>query len=230
MTLASGNIASAAGASDSARGAGADSSAGGTASSSATAVAGSSPSQDKSVDFLQSTQAGCQPSTTTTSNVLLGKDQRLQARSNHRHGWGAEDTSDVDQSRLGRRLLLRFSSRCLFSGSSGQLRAPLSNRGLALQLRQELFYGGGWAITTPSWLPHCVPIAIVTLLNGVGKRHLLQARKLHRQHTRSRHKYSTTLFKTAYLLGCGLRDLKILGHALAGHIARLPWRRGQASL
>jgi hypothetical protein len=86
--------------------AGADSSAGGAASSPATSAAGSSPSQDKSVDFLQSTQAGCQSSTTTTSNVLLGKNQHLQARPDHRHGWGAEDTSNVDQSRLGRRLLL----------------------------------------------------------------------------------------------------------------------------
>jgi hypothetical protein len=34
----------------------------------------------------------------------------------------------------------------------------------------------------------------------------------------------------AYLLGCGLRDLKLLGHALAGHVARLPWRRRQTSL
>jgi hypothetical protein len=85
-----------AGASDSAWGAGADSSAGGAASSSATVVAGSSPSQDWSVDFLQSIQAGCQPSTTTTSNVLLGEDQHLQARSDHRHGWSAKDTGDVD--------------------------------------------------------------------------------------------------------------------------------------
>jgi hypothetical protein len=193
-------------------------------------VAGSSPSQDKSVDFLQSTQAGCQLSTTTTSNVLLGKDQYLQARPDHRHGWGAEDTGDVDQSRLGKRLLLRFSSRSLFSGSSGRLCAPLSNWGLVLQLCQKLFYGGGWAATTPSWLPHCVPIAFVSLLNGVGRRHLLQSRELRRQHTRSRHEYSTTLVKTSYLLGRGLRDLQLLGHALAGHIAWLPWRRGQASL
>jgi hypothetical protein len=34
----------------------------------------------------------------------------------------------------------------------------------------------------------------------------------------------------AYLLGCGLSDLQLLGHVLAGHIARLPWRRGQTSL
>jgi hypothetical protein len=98
-------------------------------SSSSTSAAGSSPSQDKSVDFLQSTQTDCQPSTTTTSNVLLGKDQYLQARPDHRHGWGAEDTGNVDQSCLGRCLLLRLSSRCLFSGSSGRFYAPLSHRG-----------------------------------------------------------------------------------------------------
>jgi hypothetical protein len=162
--------------------------------------------------------------------VLLGKDQHLQARPDYRHSWGAEDTGNVDQTRLGRRLLLRLSSRCLFSGSSGRLCAPLSNRGQARHLCQEFLHGGGWATTTPSWLAHRIPIAFVTLLNGVRGRHLLQARELHCQHTTSRHKYSTTLFKMAYLLGRGLRDLQLLGHALAGHVARLPWRRGQASL
>jgi hypothetical protein len=46
-----------------------DSSAGGAASSSATAVEGSSPSQDRFVDFLQSTQIGCQSGSTTTSST-----------------------------------------------------------------------------------------------------------------------------------------------------------------
>jgi hypothetical protein len=82
----------------------------------------------------------------------------------------------------------------------------------------------------PSRLPHGVPIAFVALLNGLGRWHLLQARKLRRQHTNSRHEYSATLVKTAYLLRCGLSDLHLLGHALAGHIARPPWRRGQTSL
>jgi hypothetical protein len=135
---------------------------------------------------------------TTTSNVLLGKYQRLQARPDHRHGWGAEDTGNVDQSCLGRRLLPRLSSRRLFSGSGVRLCAPLSNWGLALQLHQELFYGGGWATTAPSWLPHCVPIAFVTLLNGFGRWHLLQSRELRRQYTTSRHKYSTALLLTVY--------------------------------
>jgi hypothetical protein len=71
------------------------------------------------------------------SNVLLGKDQHLQARPDYCHGWGAEDTGNVDQSCLSRHLLLRLSSRCLFSGSSGWFCAPLSNRGLGRQLRQS---------------------------------------------------------------------------------------------
>jgi hypothetical protein len=176
---------------------------------------------------MQGIQAGRQPSMTTTSNILLEKDQHLQARPNDRHGWGAEDTGDVDQSCLGWRLFLRLSSHCLFSSSSGGFCAPLSNRGLALHLRQKFLYGGGWATTTPSRLPHGVPIAFDTLFNRVKKRHLLQSRVLRRQHTRSRHEYPTTLVKAAYLLGCGLRDLQLLGHALASHIVRPPRWRGK---
>jgi hypothetical protein len=51
--LASGNVVSVPAASGSACGAGVDSSAGSATSSSATTVEGSSPSQDRSVDFLQ---------------------------------------------------------------------------------------------------------------------------------------------------------------------------------
>jgi hypothetical protein len=54
--LASGNVASTVGASDSSWGAGVDSSGAGANSSSATTALGSSSSQVKSVDFLQSTQ------------------------------------------------------------------------------------------------------------------------------------------------------------------------------
>jgi hypothetical protein len=87
--------------------------------------------------------------------VLLGKNQHLQARPDYRHGWGAEDTGDVNKSRLGRRLLLRLCGRCLFSSSSGGFCAPLSNRRLALHLRQKLFDSGGWATTTSSFPPPC---------------------------------------------------------------------------
>jgi hypothetical protein len=62
------------------------------------------------------------------------------------------------------------------------------------------------------------------------KAEFLQAMEFHRQHITSRHKYSTTLLKESYLLRCGLHDLKLLGHALAGHVARPPWRRRQTSL
>jgi hypothetical protein len=53
--LASGSVVSMTGATVSARERGVDSSVAGVESSSATTVLGSSPSQDKSVDFLQST-------------------------------------------------------------------------------------------------------------------------------------------------------------------------------
>jgi hypothetical protein len=115
--------------------------------------------------------------------VLLGENQHLQARPDHRHGWGDEDTGVIDQSRLGRRLFLHLCGRCLFSRSRSGFCAPLSNRGLALHLRQELFYSGGWAATTVSCLPHRVPDAFVALLHGLGRWHLLQARKARRQHT-----------------------------------------------
>jgi hypothetical protein len=48
-------------------------------------------------------------------------------------------------------------------------------------LRQNLFNSGGWAATT-SCLPHRVPDAFVALFNRLGRRHLLQARKLRHQH------------------------------------------------
>jgi hypothetical protein len=60
-------------------GAGADSSAGGATSSSATAVEGSSPCQDRSVDFLQKHIQLVVSQTRLLQQVLLGKMQYLQA-------------------------------------------------------------------------------------------------------------------------------------------------------
>jgi hypothetical protein len=71
--LASGNAASTAGALDSACGAGADSSAAGADSSSASAASGSSPSQVKSVDFLQSTQLVVNPVRLPSQMYYSGK-------------------------------------------------------------------------------------------------------------------------------------------------------------
>jgi hypothetical protein len=58
---------------------GSDSSAGGAASSSATAVEGSSPSQDRSVDFLQKYTKLVVNQARLLHQVLLGKMQHLQA-------------------------------------------------------------------------------------------------------------------------------------------------------
>jgi hypothetical protein len=62
------------------------------ASSSATAVEGSSPSQDRFVDFLQSTQVRCQSSSTTTSattreDPTLTSLTGIPSRSGHRGCW-----------------------------------------------------------------------------------------------------------------------------------------------
>jgi hypothetical protein len=82
--------------------------------------------------------------------------------------------------------LLRFYGYHFFSSGSCELRALLTSRGLAFHLRQEFFNSGGWA-TTPSDLPHRIPLAFVALINRLRRRHLLQATKLSRQHINSRH-------------------------------------------
>jgi hypothetical protein len=69
-----------------------DSSAGGAVSSSATAVEGSSPSQDRSVDFMQKYTVGCQSSSTTTPSTTregsaLTSLTGLSSRSGHRVCW-----------------------------------------------------------------------------------------------------------------------------------------------
>jgi hypothetical protein len=93
----------------SAWGRGVDTSAAGVEASSATAALGSSPSQDKSVDFLHKYTIGCQPSTTTNLHVLLGKDFHLQARPDNSHGRGAKYAGDIDKPGFGGRLFFGFS-------------------------------------------------------------------------------------------------------------------------
>jgi hypothetical protein len=105
-TLASGSDVSAAGGSGTTWGAGMDSSAGG-ATSSATAEEGSSPSQDKFVDFLQKHTQLVVSQHRLLQQVLLAKMQYLQVRPDYCHGLGAKDAGDIDQSTLGGRLLLR---------------------------------------------------------------------------------------------------------------------------
>jgi hypothetical protein len=203
-----------------------DSSAGDAASFSATAAGGSSPSQDRSVDFLQSTQAGCQSSMTTTSSTTredstLTGLTGLPSRSGRRGCWRCLPVPPRQAPPPAPLLPLPLQQ---------QWRAPRppEQQGLALHLRQEFFDSGGWA-TTPSGLPHRVPLAFIALINGLRRRQLLQARKPLHQQVNSRHQYSTTLLGMAYLLGHGLCDLQLFGHTFAGRVAWPPWRRGQAS-
>jgi hypothetical protein len=110
----------------------------------------------------------------------------------------------VYQPSLGRCLFLCLCDRCLLRGDGSRcsallrscghhfsngggcrLHAPSRSRGLALQLHQKLFNSGGWA-TTPSGFPHRVTHVLVALVNGLRRRHLLQARKINRQQVNSR--------------------------------------------
>jgi hypothetical protein len=173
--LASGGVATTASATVSAWGRGADSSAAGAESSSATAALGSSSSQDKSVDFLHSTQ-------------LVVNQVRLP---NHMYYSGKIFTykldrkyaGDADKSSFSRRLFFGFSSRWLFSSSCCRWLSPaLSN----WRLRHSFCHGGGWAEAPLSRLPHSLPVAFVPLVYGVGRRNLLQAIEFCCQHTQHR--------------------------------------------
>jgi hypothetical protein len=105
--------------------------------------------------------------------------------------------------------LLRSCGHHLFDGGGCGFGALLMSRGLALQLRYELLNSGGWA-TTPSWLPHCIPLAFVALISGLRWRHFLQAKEAWSSANELDRRvldYSTTLLKMTYLFRRGLRDL-----------------------
>jgi hypothetical protein len=145
---------------------------------------------------------GCQPSSTTKSNVVLRKDLHLQARPDYCHGRGAKDAGDVDQSSLSRRLLVGRSSRWLICNSHGRFSTPHSNWGLARQLRHKFFYGGGWAAAGSSRLSHRIPISFVPLFYGVGRWNLLQATEFRRRHTQ--HRDTSTRLPSSWSLPLGM--------------------------
>jgi hypothetical protein len=116
--IASGSGASVAGGSGTAWGAGVDSSAGG-ATSSATADEGSSPSQDRSVDFLQKHTQLVVSQPRLLQQVLLVKLEYLQVRPDYCHGRCTNDAGDVNQPTLGGCLLRRPCVYCLLHGSGG---------------------------------------------------------------------------------------------------------------
>jgi hypothetical protein len=115
---------------------------------------------------------GCQPSTTTNLHVLLEKDLHLQARADNSHGRGAKYAGDVDKPSFNGHLFFGFSCRWLFSSRGCDwLRPALSNR----RLRLDFCHDRGWAAASFSRLSHCLPVAFVPLVYGVGRRNLLQA-------------------------------------------------------
>jgi hypothetical protein len=143
--LSFGSEASTTSATISAWGRGADSSAAGTDASSGTAALGSSSSQDKSVNFLHSTQLVVNQVRLPTYMYYSGKLFTYNC-----HGRGAKYAGDVDKSSFSGRFFFGFSSHWLFSGRShAWLRPALNN----YRLRFDFCHGGGWAAASFSWLP-----------------------------------------------------------------------------
>jgi hypothetical protein len=166
---------------------------------------GSSPSQDKSVDFLHNTKIGGQPSKITKLQVLLEKGFHLQARSDDSHGRSAKYASDVYKPGFGGCLFFSLSHYWFFDTSSrAQFRPPLYGRHLRLDnscrppchLRHQLLYSGGWTAASFSRLAHRPPVISFPLINGVKGWNLL--RELRTQaptYTILQDKYSTILLE-----------------------------------
>jgi hypothetical protein len=94
---------------------------------------------------------GCQSSTTTKLNVLLGKDLHLQARPDYCHDWGAKDAGDVEQSSLSRRLL-RDGNGWVWVGCSKITPTPTPVK----EIHTRTHHAKGWIFTptpTPSGHP-----------------------------------------------------------------------------
>jgi hypothetical protein len=176
-----------------------DSSAGGAASSSAPAVEGSSPSQDRSVDFLQSTQVSCQSSSTTISSTTregsaLTSLTGLSSRSGRRGCW---QCPPVQPRRAPPSAPLRplplLQQRQPVQRPLALLRLPLLQRQWLRALCSLEEQGAGapsalralqqWGLGYDS---QRVPPPCPTRLRRLRRRHLLQARKLSHQQVNSR--------------------------------------------
>jgi hypothetical protein len=86
---------------------------------------GSTPSQDRSVDFLQKHTQLVVSQPRLLQQVLLAKMRYLQVRPDYCHGRGTKDAGDIDQSTLGGRLLLRPCGYRLLCSNGGRRSALL---------------------------------------------------------------------------------------------------------
>jgi hypothetical protein len=182
-----------------------DSSAAGAEPSLAAAVLGSSPSQDKSVDFLHGTILVVKKVRLPSYKYYSGKNFHLQARPDDSHGRRAKDAGDIYKPGFSGRLLFSLSYCRLFSTSRrAWLRLVLRGRRLRLDNtsrplchpRHEFFIGGGWTAASLGRPAHCVPVLSFPLVNRVRRGDLLrQVRSQSSAYKILQIKYSTTLLE-----------------------------------
>jgi hypothetical protein len=199
-------------------------------SSSAPAVLGSSSSQVKSVDFLQSTQ-------------LVVNQVQLP---NHTYYSGKIFTYRLDRTTVtvGAPRMLAMSTSPASAGASSSASVAVGSSATATAGSVLPSATGGWHVscaTSSSTVGaglRLAPAGSPTVSQSpsspwsTGSEGGISCKQ--RNFVVSMHNIEKQVLdyatQGAYLLGCGLRDLKLLGHTLAGHVARLPWRRRQTSL
>jgi hypothetical protein len=168
-------------------------------------VLGSSPSQDKSVDFQHSTKSVVNKIRLPSYKYYSGKVFHLQARPNDSHGRSAKYAGDVYKLGFGGCLFFSLSRYWFFSTSSrARFRPPLHGRRLRIDnssrplchLRHQFFYGGGWSAVSLSRLAHRLPIISFPLINRVRGWNILRELRIQASaYTILQDKYSTTLLE-----------------------------------
>jgi hypothetical protein len=166
-------------------------------------VPGSSPSQDKSIDFLHSTKLVVNRVRLPSYKYYLGKVFTYKLdRTTFTVGAPCMYAGDVYKPGFGGRLFFSLSRYRFFSTSShARFRSALHVRRLRLDnssrplchLRHKFFYSGGWATASLSRLAHRLLVVSFPLFNGVGWWNLL--RELRIQLSVIQDKYSTTLLE-----------------------------------
>jgi hypothetical protein len=155
-------------------------------SSSPAAAPGSSPSHDRSVDFLHKHNSNNLPSKITDLHELLEAWLYSQARPDHSHGRSAKYVGDINKSSFCGCLFLNMGYYWLFSTSSREgfwpclffsTIAARQQQLLAVRLWHSRFGGGRWTAACLSRPSLRVPGFFFHLLHGVGRRDILRQLK-----------------------------------------------------
>jgi hypothetical protein len=233
--VASGGVTSAPGATVSAWGREVDSSATADESSSLATASGSSPSQDRSVDFLHNTHWVVSQPRLSKLHVLLRDGFHLQVRPDYSHSRSAKYAGDINKPGFRGCLFFNMGDYWLHGSSSrGGFWPPLFYRHrrlagtsrLLCRLRHDFFNSGAGlrllSVAPPTMSQSSSPPCSTGSDDGISCDSIVSMQYFK---TRTR-----LLIRGTHLLGSGCCHLQLLGDALSCHIARPSQRRMETSL